>query len=305
MTRDCLKHVKGTITEAAPIGEQSWFRCGGVADVLFEPADEEDLVAALRDLPQDVPLTIIGGLANTIVRDGGVRGVTIRLGKPFSSLTIEETMITAGAGALNGSVASAAAKAGLGGVEFLSGIPGTLGGAAAMNAGAYGADMSSVLLAIEGVNRQGARVTLDPSALNMSYRTGNIPSGVIVTQLRLQGQKEDQAIVRARLKDIKQKRNATQPIREDTGGSTFANPSDEMRAWQVVDRVGGRGLQRGGAAMSEQHCNFMVNTGCATASDLESLGDDIIMKAEGLCGIKLRWEIKRIGDPAAQDNRYS
>lgn len=296
MTSHSFDNIRGTLTDNAPIGQQSWFRCGGSADLLFEPADSDDLKAFLKQWPLTKPVTVIGGLANIIVRDGGVRGVVIRLGKPFAAITQKDAHITAGAGALNGSVASAAAKAGLGGLEFLSGIPGSLGGACAMNAGAYGREMKDSLVEIQGINRAGEAVTLLPDALKMTYRRGNIPADVIVTGATLHGQPEDIQTVRDRLKAIKEKRSATQPIRENTGGSTFANPSPEMRAWQVVEKVGGRELKIGGAAMSPMHCNFMINEGGATAADLEALGDELIRRAKEQLNIKLHWEIKRIGD---------
>lgn len=288
--------VKGPQTPNAPIGTQSWFRCGGAADVLFEPADQQDLQNFLSQYPADQPLTIIGGMANTIIRDGGVRGVVIKLGKPFSAITIDDTKMTIGAGALNGSVASSAAKNAIGGLEFLSGIPGTLGGAIAMNAGAYGTEIKDILTTVTGLNRAGKIITLTPDQLNMTYRHGNLPADFIALSATLKGQPEDEKIVRQRLKDIKLKRNTTQPIREQTGGSTFANPSDDFRAWQVVEKVGGRGLTIGGAKMSEMHCNFMTNTGTATAADLEALGDDLIARAKVQLDVTLKWEIQRIGE---------
>ena len=291
-----LKNLRGTLSQNAPIGQQSWFRCGGAADLLFQPADQKDLQTFLAQWPENQPLCVIGGLANTIVRDGGVRGAVVKLGKEFSAITCEGEVMTIGAGALNGTAASMAAKNGIGGLEFLSGIPGTIGGACAMNAGAYGNEICDILQELRGVDRQGQEVTLAPEDLQMTYRRGNIPQGVIITQAIFKGREEDTQSVRARLKEIKDKRNTTQPIRENTGGSTFANPSDDMRAWQVVEKVGGRGLQIGGAAMSEMHCNFMVNAGGASAQDLETLGDELIKRAQDQLNVKLRWEIKRIGD---------
>lgn len=286
--------VRGILTENAPIGAQSWFRCGGCADLLFEPADEADLQVFLKEWNGAV--TVIGGMANTIVRDGGVRGAVIRLGKAFADITTEDAFIRVGAGALNGTVASNAAKNALGGLEFLSGIPGSVGGAIAMNAGAYGSEIKDILVGISGVLRDGSAVEVAAGDLVMDYRHAELPEGMIVTQAVFRGVPEDEAIVRERLKDIKTKRNATQPIREQTGGSTFANPSPEVRAWQVVERVGGRGLQIGGAKMSEMHCNFMVNAGGARAADLEALGDLLRDKAKAELGVELRWEIKRIGE---------
>lgn len=295
--KDISHTVQGTLTSNAPIGAQSWFRCGGTADLLFEPADLNDLKLFLTQWPKDQPITIIGGLANTIIRDGGVRGVVIKLGKPFSNITTSDDILTAGAGALNGSLASAAAKNSIGGMEFLSGIPGTLGGAIAMNAGAYGTEIKDVLINVQAITYSGDEITLTPADLNMTYRHTDLPAQTILIGATLKGQPEDQDIVRKRLKDIKTKRTATQPIREQTGGSTFANPSDSQRAWQVVEQVGGRGLQIGGAKMSDMHCNFMTNTGNATAADLEALGNELIKRAKDQLDINLRWEIKRIGDP--------
>jgi UDP-N-acetylmuramate dehydrogenase len=324
---DIFSKLRGIITQNAPIGAQSWFACGGSADILFQPADFEDLRGFVvlychpeqsegsliksgdsSAMPQnDKKLTIIGGLANTIVRDGGIRGVTIQLGKPFADIkSIGDTYFEVGCGALNGSVAAAAVKAGIGGLEFLFGIPGSVGGALAMNAGAYGAEMKDVLVGVNGLTRAGEALRFTAADLRMSYRHSEIPDGVILTSCILKGVQEDYDTVKARITEIKARRNDTQPIREKTGGSTFANPSspelqtaglpDGTKAWQIVEMVGGRGLRRGGAMISEKHCNFMLNTGDATAADLEGLGNELISRAYEKFGIKLRWEIKRIGD---------
>lgn len=298
--------LRGSVIPNAPIGAQSWFACGGSADVLFQPADIDDLQTFLASYPQSEPLTIIGGLANTIIRDGGLRGVTVQLGKPFAAIKpMGATHFDVGCGALNGSVAAAAVKAGIGGLEFLSGIPGSVGGALAMNAGAYGAEIKDVLVGASGVTRSGEYVRFTADDLRMSYRHSEIPDGVILTSCVLKGIQEDYDTVKARITEIKSKRNETQPIREKTGGSTFANPSspelqiaglpEGTKAWQIVDMVGGRGLMRGGAQISEKHCNFMLNTGDASAADLEGLGDELITRAYEKFGLKLRWEIKRIG----------
>ncbi len=292
-----FSNVRGQLTENAPIGIESWFGCGGSADLLFEPADFDDLINLLSQYPEDEPLTIIGGMANTIVRDGGVRGCVIRLGKPFSNIEIEGDTIIAGAGALSGSVAQAAAKAGLGGLEFLSGIPGCIGGAVCMNAGAYGSEVKDVLVQATAVDRAGTVRTMAPSDLNMSYRHTDLPEGYIITRAVFRGRMEDKDIVRTRLKDIKTKRQDTQPISEKTGGSTFANPPGH-KAWELIDRAGCRGLTVGGAQMSEKHCNFMINMGGATAADLENLGEEVRRRVREKTGIELKWEIKRIGDPA-------
>jgi len=313
--------VRGTITENAPIGAQSWFRCGGNADLLFQPADQEDLSNFLKQHPTSEPLTIIGGLANTIIRDGGIRGATIQLGKAFSGIDIMgKDKIIASCGALNGSIAAAAVKAEIGGFEFLSGIPGSLGGALRMNAGAYGADIADILMAINAVDYAGNEYCLTPRGekygaasskaeameINLSYRNNDAPHYLIFTSAILKGQAEDYDTVKSRITDIKAKRNDTQPIKEQTGGSTFANPNpaalkmaglpENMRAWQVVEKVGGRGLMIGGAQMSEKHCNFMINTGNATAKDLEALGDEIKTRAYHDLALELHWEIKRIGE---------
>jgi len=304
---DIFSKLRGQVTENAPIGAQSWFRAGGSADLLFTPKDAEDLRDFLMLYPKQEPITIIGGMANTIVRDGGIRGVTLQLGKSLASVDKrDDVYIEAECGALNGSIAAAAVKNCIGSLEFLSGIPGSFGGALAMNAGAYGTEMKDVLIGVKALTRGGElkRYTLED--LHMSYRHTSIPDGAILVSAIVKGVAEDYETVKARMNEIKAKRNDTQPIKEKTGGSTFANPSapelrvaglpEDTKAWQVVEKVGGRGLKRGGAMISEKHCNFMINTGDATASDLEGLGDDIIKRAYAEFGLKLRWEIKRIGE---------
>ena len=314
-------NVKGEMIENAPIGAQSWFRCGGSADLLFKPSDQADLANYLKQHPADQPLTIIGGLANTIVRDGGIRGTTIQLGKAFAEIDIiDRDTIAAGCGALNGSIAAAAVKAEIGGFEFLSGIPGTLGGALRMNAGAYTRDIADILVEIRALDFSGHDVilrprpmdthdiakTTEPVEINLSYRNNDAPHYLIFTSAVLKGIAEDYDTVKSRITEIKAKRNETQPIKEQTGGSTFANPTpkalkhaglpEDTRAWQIVEKVGGRGLTIGGAKMSEKHCNFMINTGDATAKDLEMLGDEIKARAYNDLNIDLHWEIKRIGE---------
>ncbi len=343
-----MSNIRGKLVENAPIGQQSWFRCGGNADLLFKPADIEDLAEFLKQSSPETPITVIGGLANTIIRDGGIRGATIQLGKEFSDIALlpssatqkdaviksqyDNILMKAGAGALNGNVAAFAVKNGIGGFEFLSGIPGSLGGALRMNAGAYGSDISDILVAIEAVDFAGNRYLLSPSSplqglssqamdhrgkpcddaivderkINLSYRNNDAPDNLIFTSAILKGVAEDYDSVKSRITEIKKKRNETQPIREQTGGSTFANPDpgklkeaglpEDMRAWQVVEKVGGRSLKIGGAQMSEKHCNFMINTGNATAADLENLGDEIKNRAYQDLGLEMHWEIKRIGE---------
>ena len=298
----------GEFKENVPLGDKSWFRCGGSADILFEPDSLDDLAIFLKEYPEAEPLTILGGMANTIVRDGGIRGVTIRLGKPFADIEVRGRKIMAGAGALNGSVAAAAAKAGIGGLEFLSGIPGTVGGALRMNAGAYGREVSDVLVGAMAHGRDGKFMPLLPEDMDMKYRYCGVPQGSVFVGAVFVGQSEDKGTVKKRLKEIKSQRQKTQPISEKTGGSTFANPSEEAlkkagleagtRAWQLVEKVGGRDLQIGGARMSDKHLNFMINDGNATAKDLEDLGDELIKRVREQCGIELHWEIKRIGEYA-------
>ena len=307
---DHFKGVEGKFTPDAPLGAQSWFRCGGNADLLFQPKDIDDLSSFLKQLPDDAPLHIVGGMANMIIRDGGLRGVTVQLGKAFAKIdTLGDNTVQAECGALNGSVAAACVKAGIGGLEFLSGIPGSLGGAARMNAGAYGAEMKDVLLGLNIINREGEVKRISRDDLIMSYRHTDIAKGEIVLSALMRGVAEDYDTVKGRMNEIKSKRNETQPIREQTGGSTYANPSaaelrkaglaEGTRAWQIVEKVGGRGLTIGGAQMSEKHCNFMINKGGATAHDLEFLGDEIRKRALHDLGVNLRWEIKRIGEHKA------
>ncbi|MDB2683098.1 UDP-N-acetylmuramate dehydrogenase [Alphaproteobacteria bacterium] len=302
---DSIYDLKGTLTANATLGSDSWFRCGGTADLLFSPSDFEDLAAFLKS--NTAPITILGGMANTIIRDGGVLGTVIRLGKGCANIeALDNNQIKAEAGALNGSIAAAALKNNIGSLEFLSGIPGTLGGAVKMNAGAYGAEMRNVLVEVHLMDRDGNIHIKTPDELGMSYRHTNINEDMIVIAAILKGQADTYEAVKTHLTEIKKKRNDTQPIKEKTGGSTFANPSAEelkaaglpetMRAWEIVDKVGGRGLTIGGAQMSEKHCNFMINTGSATATDLESLGDELIRRAQEQLGIALHWEIKRIGE---------
>ncbi len=297
---------RGTFTENAPLGQKSWFKCGGTADLLFEPEDIDDLTVFLKEYPIDEPLMVLGGMANCIIRDGGIRGCVINLGKPFSEIEIQGIRIMAGAGALNGSVASAAAKAGIGGLEFLSGIPGTVGGALRMNAGAYGTEVKDILVSAFAVGRNGAVGAISLEDMDMRYRYCGAPEGVVFAGAVFEGVSEDTEVVRKRLKEIKSTRQSTQPISEKTGGSTFANPSvndlkdtdlpEDTRAWQIVEKVGGRDLAIGGASMSDKHLNFMINNGNATSKDLEDLGDELIKRAKDQLGVKLHWEIRRIGE---------
>ncbi len=299
-------HYQGKFTENAPLGAKSWFRCGGTADLLFEPHNIDDLSIFLKEYPKSEPLIVLGSMANCIIRDGGIRGCVIHLGKEFSDVEVVDNKIMAGAGALNGSVAAAASKAGIGGLEFLSGIPGTVGGALRMNAGAYGAEVKDVLIAAAALGRDGYFQALEPKNMDMRYRYCGIEEGTVFVSAVFEGKSEDKEVVRSRLKEIKSRRQATQPISEKTGGSTFANPSlaslekagleAGTRAWQLVEKAGGRDLQIGGARMSDKHLNFMINTGNATARDLEDLGDELLTRVQNETGLTLHWEIKRLGE---------
>lgn len=304
--RSDLPPVRGRYTENAPLGQTGWFKCGGAAEILFKPADRDDLIQFLTHCSPDIPVTILGAMSNTIVRDGGVPGVVIRLGREFANIQTDGDMVTAGALALDANVAQVAAEAGIGGLEFFSGIPGTVGGALRMNAGCYGSETKDVLVEARAIDRSGTVHTYTPDQMDMTYRHVGLPEDVVFIGATFKGQKDSAENVLARMAEIKQKREASQPIREKTGGSTFANPSaddiaraglpDGTKVWQIIDQVGGRGLKVGGAVMSEKHCNFMINTGTATSADLESLGEEIRKRVGDRFGISLRWEIKRIGE---------
>ena len=284
---DRLPPVRGRLTAAAPLAQVTWFRVGGAAEVMFRPADVADLADFLSAKPADVPVTVIGVASNLLVRDGGVPGVVIRLGRGFADIVV-------GKDACLGSVALAAAEAGLGGLEFLSGIPGTIGGALRMNAGAYGREIRDVLIAAMAIDGTGQRVELTAAELDLSYRHCGAPEDWIFLHATLRGTPDTPAAVADRIAAIQERRQATQPVRSRTGGSTFANPPGE-RAWELIDRAGCRGLRRGGAMVSQLHTNFLINTGDATADDLEGLGEDVRARVFGLTGIHLDWEIRRIG----------
>lgn len=316
-----LPPVRGRYTENAPLGTMGWFKCGGTAEVLFKPADLQDLQDFLiqtsnggeNESSSPVcyaggkvwPINIFGALSNTIIRDGGLPGVTIRLGREFADIQVNEDMVSCGALALDANVAQLAAEAGLGGLEFFSGIPGTIGGALRMNAGCYGMETKDVLICCEAFDRNGKSHVFKPEEMDMTYRHIGIPDDYIFVGASFRGKKDSSENVLARMAEIKMKRETSQPIREKTGGSTFANPSAEeiaragqpegTKVWQLIDAVGGRGLKMGGAVMSEKHCNFMINEGGASAADLENLGEEVRKRVSEKFGISLRWEIKRMG----------
>ena len=289
-----LPAVRGRLSADAPLADITWFRVGGPAEVMFRPADREDLIAFLRDKPKDVDVTVLGVGSNTLVRDGGVAGVVIRLGRGFVEIAATGDEVEAGAGALDVNVATVAQQAGIAGLEFLRGIPGTIGGGLRMNAGAYGTEFKDVLLWAEVLDEKGNLHRLSPAEMKFGYRHCGIPDDWIFVGARLRGKAGDPVAIRTRMDEIQAAREGSQPIRSRTGGSTFANPEGH-KAWQLVDAAGCRGLIIGDAQVSEQHCNFLINRGNATAADLETLGETVRKRVKAQSGIELRWEIRRIG----------
>jgi UDP-N-acetylmuramate dehydrogenase len=289
-----LPPVRGRLAANAPIGPLTWFHVGGPAEMLFRPADQSDLAAFLAALPGDIPVTVIGVGSNLLVRDGGIPGVTVRLGRGFADIETGESEASAGAGALDVNVALAAAEAGVAGLEFLSGIPGTIGGGFRTNAGAYGCEFKDVLISADAVDRDGRTHRVGAADLGLSYRHSEAPPDWIFTRAVFRGTQGDRAAIGRRLAEIQAAREASQPIRARTGGSTFANPPGRP-AWQLIDEAGCRGLARGGAMVSGKHANFLINTGNATAADIESLGEEVRRRVHDRFGIVLEWEIRRIG----------
>jgi UDP-N-acetylmuramate dehydrogenase len=291
---DRLPVVRGRYSAAVPLAPITWFRVGGAAEVVFRPADEADLARFLAEKPTDVPVTVIGVGSNLLVRDGGVPGVVVRLGRAFAAIAIEGTTIRAGAGCLDLNAALAARDAGLAGLEFLSGIPGTIGGALRMNAGAYGREMKDVVVSARALDARGTAHSLSVQELGFGYRRCGVAEDWIFMGARLEGEAGDPLRVARRIEEIRAAREGSQPVRARTGGSTFANPPG-AKAWELIDAAGCRGLARGGAKVSEQHCNFLINTGGATAADLEGLGEDVRARVLAATGVLLEWEIRRIG----------
>lgn len=292
MTR--LPAVRGRMRADEPLARFTWFRVGGPAEVLFEPEDFDDLTAFLVAKPEDVPVTVIGGTSNILIRDGGIPGVVIRLGKGFSEIAVDGDFVTAGAGAADIHVARKAQEASLAGLEFMVGIPGTVGGALRMNAGAYGAEIASVFQSATAIDPKGVVRELTWSDMGFGYRHADVPEDWIFTGAVFKGTPGDKHAIHARMTEIQEKREATQPVRTRTGGSTFANPEGHS-AWKLVDDAGCRGLQIGGAQVSDVHCNFLVNTGDATANDIEALGEEVRRRVMETSGVELRWEIRRLG----------
>ncbi|MFA7430671.1 MAG: UDP-N-acetylmuramate dehydrogenase [Rhodospirillaceae bacterium] len=291
---DRLPAVRGRLTENHELSKVTWFRVGGPAEVLFKPEDAADLAALLAGKPADVPVTVIGVGSNLLVRDGGVPGVVVRLGRAFADISVDGDLLTVGAGALDANVAQAARDAGLGGLEFLCGVPGTIGGALRMNAGAYGREIKDVLVSATAVDGQGTLRTLSPTDMDLTYRHCGLPEDWVFTSALLRGTPDESEQITRRMDNIRAQREDSQPVRARTGGSTFANPEGH-KAWALIDAAGCRGLTRGGAQVSEKHCNFLINTGTATAANLEDLGEEVRRRVLETSGVALRWEIRRIG----------
>ena len=297
MTHDLLSllpPVRGDYTLFSPLARHTWFGVGGPADVVFSPADSEDLAHFLAHCPDEVPLLPIGAGSNLLVRDGGVAGVVIKLNDHMNKISHDGHEITAQTGALDAEVARYAAKAGLAGLEFLIGIPGTIGGGLRMNAGAYGGEFKDITIRAHGLDRNGNAVTATPAEMGMAYRHSDAPAEWIFTHAILQAEDGDNATIRARMKEIVASRGDAQPRGVRTGGSTFANP-DGGKAWQEIDKARCRGLVVGGAQVSDKHCNFLINNGTASANDIETLGETVRKRVRDNGGPALRWEIKRVG----------
>jgi UDP-N-acetylmuramate dehydrogenase len=287
--------LRGRLLGNQPLAELTWFRVGGPAQVLFTPLDADDLSYFLANLPGQFPVYVVGVGSNLIVRDGGIPGVVIRLpARGFGEASAEGDIVSAGAAALDKRVAETAAAANIGGLEFLFGIPGTIGGALRMNAGANGAETRDVLVEASGVGRDGVRHRLTNADMKFVYRNSGVDPSIIFTAVRFRGITADSQAVRARMNEVQNHRETAQPIREKTGGSTFKNPPGQS-AWKLIDAAGCRGLRVGGAQVSEMHCNFLINTGSATAHDIETLGETVRARVKENSGIELHWEIKRIG----------
>jgi UDP-N-acetylmuramate dehydrogenase len=295
---DRLPRPRGRLTADAALGPQTWFRAGGPAEVLFRPADVEDLATFMAALPSDVPVTVLGVGSNILVRDGGVKGVVIRLLRGFTGISVEGHEIVAGAGALDLNVALTARDHALAGLEFLSGIPGTIGGALRMNAGAYEGDLAQVLVLAQAVDRAGKVHEVSATAMGFSYRHSDAPYDWIFTSARLRATPGDQLAIARRIAEIDAARTDSQP-RSRTGGSTFVNPPG-LKAWQLIDQAGCRGLRIGEAQVSEKHCNFLINLGEATAGDIEALGEEVRRRVREKTGVQLEWEIRRIGEAAGR-----
>jgi len=293
--------LRGRLVANTPIGEATWFRVGGPAQLLFSPADDDDLAYVLSALPPEIPVTAIGLGSNLIIRDGGVEGLVVRLGgRAFNAIDVmDDYRVIAGAAAPDQYVAKAAATAGVDGLAFLRGVPGSIGGALRMNAGAHGGEIRDVLIEARGVDRSGLKRVFSNAEMGFSYRHSSAPDDIIFTSATLRGRPGDPAEIEAEMERITRAREASQPIREKTGGSTFKNPPGG-KAWELIDKAGCRGLAVGDAEVSTMHCNFLINRGKATAADLEALGEEVRRRVVEASGVTLEWEIRRIGRAMSQ-----
>ena len=305
MVDSALPPVRGSLKADAPLGPLVWFKAGGAAQWLFEPKDADDLADFLRDLDPAIPVMALGLGSNLIVRDGGVPGVVVRLGKPFAMVErVDEITLRCGGGASGILVSSTARDAGIGGLEFLRSIPGTVGGFVRMNGGAYGRETCDILVECDVVLRSGERVTFPLDALGYTYRHSTLPEGAVVVSATFRGSPAEPAAIQAEMDRIAAAREESQPLRSKTGGSTFKNPAGH-KAWQLVDEAGCRGLRLGGAQVSEKHTNFLLNLGEATSADIEALGEEVRRRVKDRSGVELEWEIQRVGmfaDNANQEN---
>jgi len=295
-SRPCyaLPPVRGTYAENAPLKDLVWFRAGGPAEVLFRPSDVDDLATFLYARPDDLPITVMGVGSNLLIRDGGIPGVVVRLPASFGRISAEGARVRAGAAALDAAVARTAADAGIAGLEFLRGIPGTIGGALRMNAGCYGREIKDIFVEATAVDGCGRIVKLGGSEMAFAYRKSGVPEDIVFVEAVLEGQSGNPDEIRARMNTLVEQRESTQPVKSKTGGSTFKNPPGH-KAWQLIEQAGGRGLKRGAAQVSEKHCNFLINTGEASAADIEGLGEELRARVKSKFGIELKWEIKRVG----------
>lgn len=297
---DMLPPVRGSIVRGAPLKDLVWFRAGGPAEVLFRPADADDLATFMAAKPAGLRVSVIGVGSNLLVRDGGIPGAVVRLSSAFGKIEIVDDevggmRVRAGAAALDGAVARAAADAGIAGLEFLRGVPGTIGGALKMNAGCYGKEIKDVFVEARAIDAKGNKIRLSGADMAFEYRKAKgAGDDLIFIETVLEGSKDDPAAIRARMDELSANRDASQPIKSKTGGSTFKNPPGH-KAWQLIDQAGCRGLKIGGAQVSEKHTNFLINTGDATAADLEALGEEVRKRVQEKSGVSLEWEIKRVG----------
>jgi UDP-N-acetylmuramate dehydrogenase len=298
MTRPCdaLPPVRGNYSPDAPLKDLVWFRAGGPAEILFRPADEQDLATFLFAKPKDVRVSVIGVGSNLLVRDGGIPGVVVRLPAAFGKISVDGRRVTAGAAALDANVARAAADAGVAGLEFLRGIPGTVGGALRMNAGCYGSEIKDIFVEATVLDGNGDRITLNASDMAFAYRKAQVPDDVIFVNAVFEGRNDAPDAIRQRMSKLVEEREASQPVKTRTGGSTFKNPPGR-KAWQLIEEAGCRGLMVGLAQVSEKHCNFLINTSDARASDIEALGEEVRARVRAKTGVELEWEIKRVGVP--------